>query len=59
MLASHDGYVTREMVAYYQNIARGGAGIVTIGESPIKSLDMRRPTSSKLNLGDDKVIKTG
>jgi 2,4-dienoyl-CoA reductase-like NADH-dependent reductase (Old Yellow Enzyme family) len=35
MLASHDGYVTREMVAYYQHLARGGAGIITIGESPI------------------------
>jgi 2,4-dienoyl-CoA reductase-like NADH-dependent reductase (Old Yellow Enzyme family)/thioredoxin reductase len=55
MLASHDGYVTREMVAYYQNIARGGAGIVTIGESPI-DLEYAQAHQFQLNLGDDKVI---
>jgi 2,4-dienoyl-CoA reductase-like NADH-dependent reductase (Old Yellow Enzyme family)/thioredoxin reductase len=55
MLASHDGYVTREMVAYYQNIARGGAGIVTIGESPI-DLGYAQAHQFQLNLGDDKVI---
>ena len=55
MLASHDGYVTREMTAYYQNIARGGAGIVTIGESPI-DLGYAQAHQFQLNLGDDKVI---
>ena len=55
MLASHDGYVTREMIAYYQNIARGGAGIVTIGESPI-DLGYAQAHQFQLNLGDDKVI---
>jgi len=55
MLASHDGYVTREMVAYYQNIARGGAGIITIGESPI-DLGYAQAHQFQLNLGDDKVI---
>jgi 2,4-dienoyl-CoA reductase-like NADH-dependent reductase (Old Yellow Enzyme family)/thioredoxin reductase len=55
MLASHDGYVTREMVAYYQNIARGGAGIVTIGESPI-DLGYAQAHQFQLNLGEDKVI---
>jgi 2,4-dienoyl-CoA reductase-like NADH-dependent reductase (Old Yellow Enzyme family)/thioredoxin reductase len=55
MLATHDGYVTREMVAYYQNIARGGAGIVTIGESPI-NLGYAQAHQFQLNLGDDKVI---
>jgi 2,4-dienoyl-CoA reductase-like NADH-dependent reductase (Old Yellow Enzyme family)/thioredoxin reductase len=55
MLASPDGYVTREMVAYYQNIARGGAGIVTIGESPI-NLGYAQAHQFQLNLGDDKVI---
>jgi 2,4-dienoyl-CoA reductase-like NADH-dependent reductase (Old Yellow Enzyme family)/thioredoxin reductase len=55
MLASHDGYVTREMTAYYQNIARGGAGIVTIGESPI-DLKYAQAHQFQLNLGDDKVI---
>jgi 2,4-dienoyl-CoA reductase-like NADH-dependent reductase (Old Yellow Enzyme family) len=55
MLASPDGYVTREMVAYYQNIARGGAGIVTIGESPINR-GYAQAHQFQLNLGDDKVI---
>jgi len=55
MLASHDGYVTREMVAYYQNIARGGAGIITIGESPI-DLGYAQAHQFQLNLGDDKII---
>ena len=55
MLASHDGYVTREMTAYYQNIARGGAAIVTIGESPI-DLGYAQAHQFQLNLGDDKVI---
>ena len=55
MLASHDGYVTREMTAYYQNMARGGAGIITIGESPI-DLGYAQAHQFQLNLGDDKVI---
>jgi len=55
MLASHDGYVTREMSAYYQNMARGGAGIITIGESPIDN-GYAQAHQFQLNLGDDKVI---
>ncbi|MCL1827940.1 MAG: FAD-dependent oxidoreductase [Oscillospiraceae bacterium] len=34
-LASADGLVTREMIAYYKEVAKGGPGIVTIGESDI------------------------
>jgi 2,4-dienoyl-CoA reductase-like NADH-dependent reductase (Old Yellow Enzyme family)/NADPH-dependent 2,4-dienoyl-CoA reductase/sulfur reductase-like enzyme len=55
MLASHDGFVTREMVEYYQNIARGGAGIVTIGESPIDD-HYAQAHQFQLILGNDKVI---
>ncbi len=55
MLASHDGFVTKDMVAYYQNIARGGAAIVTIGESPIDNV-YAQGHQFQLNLGDDKVI---
>jgi 2,4-dienoyl-CoA reductase-like NADH-dependent reductase (Old Yellow Enzyme family)/thioredoxin reductase len=55
MLASADGYVTKEMVAYYQSLARGGPGIVTIGESPIDS-GYAKDHEFQLNLGDDKVI---
>ncbi len=55
MLATHDGFVTRELVAYYQNLARGGAGIVTVGESPIDA-GYAKDHEFQLNLGDDKVI---
>ena len=55
MLATADGYVTREMVAYYQALARGGAGIITIGESPIDA-GYAKDHEFQLNLGDDKVI---
>jgi 2,4-dienoyl-CoA reductase-like NADH-dependent reductase (Old Yellow Enzyme family)/thioredoxin reductase len=55
MLATHDGYVTREMVAYYQNLARGGAGIITIGESPI-DFEYASGHEFQLNLNDHKVI---
>ena len=51
MLSSPDGFVTREMVAYYQNMARGGTGIVTIGESPI-DFDYARGHEFQLNLND-------
>jgi 2,4-dienoyl-CoA reductase-like NADH-dependent reductase (Old Yellow Enzyme family)/thioredoxin reductase len=55
MLATADGYVTKEMVAYYQSLARGGAGIITIGESPIDS-GYAKDHEFQLNLGEDKVI---
>jgi len=55
MLTTVDGYVTREMIAYYQNFARGGAGIVTIGESPI-DFEYAKGHEFQLNLGDDRVI---
>jgi 2,4-dienoyl-CoA reductase-like NADH-dependent reductase (Old Yellow Enzyme family)/thioredoxin reductase len=43
------------MIAYYQNLARGGAGIITIGESPIDD-GYAKSHEFQLNLGDDKVI---
>jgi 2,4-dienoyl-CoA reductase-like NADH-dependent reductase (Old Yellow Enzyme family)/thioredoxin reductase len=55
MLATADGFVTREMIAYYQSLARGGAGIITIGESPV-DFEYARDHEFQLNLGDDRVI---
>lgn len=55
MMTTHDGFVTREMIAYYQNFARGGVGIVTIGESPI-DFEYAKGHEFQLNLGDDRVI---
>jgi 2,4-dienoyl-CoA reductase-like NADH-dependent reductase (Old Yellow Enzyme family) len=55
MLATHDGYVTREMVAYFKNIAKGGAGIITMGETPIDRKSAPAHEYS-LNVGNDKII---
>lgn len=54
-LASPDGFVTRELVEYYKNLARGGAGIVTIGDTPI-DFEYAKDHEHALNLGDDRVI---
>ena len=40
-LASEDCFVTRELVQWYRRIARGGAGVVTIGETLIDYEDAR------------------
>ena len=55
MLTTPDGFATREMIAYYQNLARGGAAIITIGESPI-DFEYAKGHEFQLNLGDDRVI---
>ncbi|MCL2391394.1 MAG: FAD-dependent oxidoreductase [Oscillospiraceae bacterium] len=55
MLATGDGMVTREMIAYYQSIAEGGAGIVTIGESAIDFVHAAGH-QFQLNLGDRNVF---
>ena len=34
-LTTPDGFVTRELIEYYKLLARGGAGIVTIGDTAI------------------------
>lgn len=55
MLTSPDGFVTRQMVAYYQRFARGGAGIVTVGETPI-DFEYAKGHEFQLNMADDRVI---
>jgi 2,4-dienoyl-CoA reductase-like NADH-dependent reductase (Old Yellow Enzyme family)/thioredoxin reductase len=54
-LASADGFVTRELIEYYKSLARSGAGIVTIGDSPI-DFEYAKDHEHTLNLGDDRVI---
>ena len=51
MLASPDGFVTDAMVDYYENLARGGAGIITIGESPL-DWGYSRGHEFQINTGD-------
>ncbi|MDR0851005.1 MAG: NAD(P)/FAD-dependent oxidoreductase [Clostridiales Family XIII bacterium] len=55
MLATPDGYVTREMIAYFRNIAKGGVGLITMGETPIDRKSAPAHNYS-LNVGDDKII---
>ena len=54
-LASADGFVTRELIEFFQSLARGGAGIVTIGDTAI-DFEYAKDHEAQLNLGDDRVI---
>jgi 2,4-dienoyl-CoA reductase-like NADH-dependent reductase (Old Yellow Enzyme family)/thioredoxin reductase len=53
--ATPDGYVTREFVEYFQYLARGGAGIVTIGDVVIDN-DYAPGHLGQLSVGNDRVI---
>ena len=54
-LATPDGYVTRELIQYYKALAKGGAGIVTIGDTAI-DFEYAKDHDQQLNLGDDNVV---
>jgi 2,4-dienoyl-CoA reductase-like NADH-dependent reductase (Old Yellow Enzyme family)/thioredoxin reductase len=54
-LSTPDGYITSEFIEYYRAFARGGAGIVTIGETAIDT-DYARGHYAQTHLGDDGVI---
>jgi 2,4-dienoyl-CoA reductase-like NADH-dependent reductase (Old Yellow Enzyme family)/thioredoxin reductase len=54
-LASPDGFVTREIIEFYKSFSRGGAGIVTIGDSAI-DFEYAKGHHGQLNLGDDRII---
>jgi 2,4-dienoyl-CoA reductase-like NADH-dependent reductase (Old Yellow Enzyme family)/thioredoxin reductase len=54
-MASQDGFVTRELIEFYQSFARGGAGIVTIGDSAV-DFEYAQAHFGQLNLGDDRGI---
>jgi 2,4-dienoyl-CoA reductase-like NADH-dependent reductase (Old Yellow Enzyme family)/NADPH-dependent 2,4-dienoyl-CoA reductase/sulfur reductase-like enzyme len=54
-LATPDGFVTRELIEFHRSFARGGAGIVTVGDSVI-DYDRAKEHHTVLNLGDDRVI---
>jgi 2,4-dienoyl-CoA reductase-like NADH-dependent reductase (Old Yellow Enzyme family)/NADPH-dependent 2,4-dienoyl-CoA reductase/sulfur reductase-like enzyme len=54
-MATPDGYVTREMTEFYQSLARGGAGIVTIGDAAI-DYDYAPGHLGQLNLGTDRAV---
>jgi 2,4-dienoyl-CoA reductase-like NADH-dependent reductase (Old Yellow Enzyme family)/NADPH-dependent 2,4-dienoyl-CoA reductase/sulfur reductase-like enzyme len=52
-MATPDGFVSREIIEYHQSFARGGVGIVTIGDSMI---NQNTGHYSQLYLGDDRII---
>ncbi len=55
VLAHADGSPSRELIDYYKAKARGGAAIVTVGESPVDG-DYAVSHLGQLNIGDDKMI---
>jgi 2,4-dienoyl-CoA reductase-like NADH-dependent reductase (Old Yellow Enzyme family)/thioredoxin reductase len=56
-LASADGFATRELIEYTREIAKGGAGIVTIGESGVDSEYIKLyGHGCSLNMGQDRVV---
>ena len=54
-LGSPDGFVTKELIAYYQSVARGGTGIVTIGETPVDYHYAKRH-EYLLNISDERIV---
>ena len=56
-LASEDYFVTRELIEWYRRIAKGGAGIVTVGETSIDYEDARaHGRANVLCLADNRSI---
>lgn len=55
MLANADGTANLEVLAFYERIARGGAGIVTIGESAI-DYEYANNHKPAINMGSDASI---
>jgi 2,4-dienoyl-CoA reductase-like NADH-dependent reductase (Old Yellow Enzyme family)/thioredoxin reductase len=57
MLASIDGDITPELIEWERALARGGAGIVTIGDTPVSN-ELAMNIGHVLNLGIDKSMNT-
>jgi len=53
-MASPEGFVTRELIEFYRAFAKGGVGIVTVGDAAT-DFKYGRGHNSQLNLGDDGV----
>ena len=54
-MATWDGYVTRELIEFYRSLAKGGAGIVTLGDTAVDDI-YARGHFSQMHLGNDGVI---
>jgi 2,4-dienoyl-CoA reductase-like NADH-dependent reductase (Old Yellow Enzyme family)/NADPH-dependent 2,4-dienoyl-CoA reductase/sulfur reductase-like enzyme len=53
--ATPEGFMTREMIEFYRSFAKGGAAIITIGDTPV-DFEYARGHFGQLNLGDDRVV---
>ncbi len=53
-MATPEGWVTKEVIEFYRPFARGGAAIVTIGDSAI-NFEHANDHEGQLNMGDDNV----
>lgn len=53
-MATPEGWVTKEVIEFYRPFAKGGAGIVTVGDSAI-NWEHAMDHEGQLNLGDDNV----
>lgn len=51
-LTDQDGYVTSEFLDWFRPMARGGAGIITIGNSPV-DFEISRDEARNVNLSSD------
>lgn len=54
-MADSGGYVTKDMIGFYRSFARGGTGMVTIGDSAV-DFEYAHAHFGQLNLGDDRCI---
>jgi 2,4-dienoyl-CoA reductase-like NADH-dependent reductase (Old Yellow Enzyme family)/thioredoxin reductase len=54
-MATPDGMATQDLVEYHRAFARGGAGIVTVGDSAV-NFAYGKNHEAQLNLGTDEVI---
>lgn len=55
MLATEDGFVSEALIAYTRELARSGAGIVTVGDSCI-DYEFAHEHLNQLNLGDFRIV---
>lgn len=53
-MATPEGWVTKELIDFYKPFAKGGAGIVTIGDSAV-NWEHAMDHEGQINLGDDNV----
>lgn len=53
-MATPEGWVTKEVIEFYRPFAKGGAAIVTVGDSAV-NWDYAMDHEGQINLGDDNV----